>query len=229
LELIAATQRANQDSNVRVAIITGQGAGFCVGADLSEDAEGMDQDGWGTRQLRYEFNPIINNIMTSEKPFIAAVNGAAAGFGASLALACDLLVMADDGYLYSAFANIGLTADGGLHKMLSDYMGSKKAYEMIAFSQKLNADDCLGYGMANRKVAADQLMVEVLAMADALAAAPPLTLRFSKLMLKESKTATVEQIAEREAQLQNHCIRSNDFLEGMAAFAEKRKPKFTGK
>ncbi len=228
LEAIAAIQAANCDKSVRVVVITGNGEGFCAGADLAENSPGMDQDGWGTRQLRYEFNPIIEAIVTAEKPFIAAVNGAAAGFGASIALACDFTLMADTAYLYSAFGGIGLTADGGLHKMLSEYVGQKKAYEMIALSQKLSAVECAQYGMANRVVEASQLMAEAQQLAQQLAQSAPLTLRYSKLLLKEAKTASIEQIAEREAQLQNYCIRSKDFAEGMAAFFEKRPPKFTG-
>lgn len=228
LETIDAIRAANCDKAVRVVVLAGNGDGFCAGADLTEESPGMAEDGWGTRQLRYEYNPIIEGILSAEKPFIAAVNGAAAGFGASIALACDFTVMAEDAYLYSAFGGIGLTADGGLHKMLSEYVGQKKAYEMIALSQKLSAQQCEHYGMANAVVPAQVLMAKAQELAQQVAAAAPLTLRYSKLLLKESKTSSVEQIAEREAQLQNYCIRSKDFAEGMAAFFEKRPAKFTG-
>lgn len=227
-QLLQAVRSANANPNVRVVILTGSGAGFCAGADLSEEVEGMDLDGWGTRQLRDEFNPIVSAIQNADKPFIAAVNGAAAGFGASLALACDLVVMSQDAYLYSAFATIGLIADGGLHKLLSGHIGPKRAFEIITLSQKLNASECVELGLANRAVEPSELSQQAQQLAGNLADAPPLSLRYSKTLLRESVTASVAEIAEREAQLQNYCIRSQDFKEGLNAFFEKRKPRFKG-
>ena len=119
LEVNAAIQAANSDSSVRAVVIAGNGDGFCAGADLTEANPDMNQDGWVTRQLRYEYNPIIETIITAEKPFISAVNGSAAGFGSIIALACDFVFMSDNAYIYSAFGDIGLIPDGGLHKMFS--------------------------------------------------------------------------------------------------------------
>lgn len=228
-ELYQAIRQANNDPQVRVVVIAGAGKGFCAGADLVTQYEDADEDGFITHQMRTEYHPILQAILESDKPYISAVNGAAAGFGGSIAMASDLLVMADNAFFYCAFGAIALIPDGGAHWQLNRYLGSKKAFEMIAESQRLSAQQCEEMGMANRVVAADTLLEETLAWAKSLATQAPLTLKYSKQILREVGNMSLTETLEREAQLQNITFRSDDYQEGLKAFFEKRAPKFLGK
>lgn len=228
-ELREAIEAAANDASVRVILLCGEGKGFSAGADLLERLPGCDEDGYVTEQIRNEYAPIINAITNAPKPVIAVVNGAAAGIGAAFALACDLIVMAEDAYLYSAFGAISLVPDGGMHLFLRQAIGVKKAYEMIAFSQRLDAQNCEILGIANRVVAPDALEKEAINFAMQLSQQAPLTLRFSKQLLAEAAGGDLQKIIDREAVLQNTAVRSKDFAEGSLAFMEKRPPVFSGK
>lgn len=229
IELSAAIKEAGDDDNVRVIVIAGSGKGFCAGADLAEKLPGDDQDGFITEILRKEYNPIIQSINNAPKPVVGAINGAAAGFGGAIAMACDLVVMAEDAFLYSAFGAISLIPDGGSHKALQNYLGAKKAYEMMAFSQRLTAQQCLEAGIANRIVAPEQLLAATLEWASMLTEQAPLTLKLSKQLLKATSSQDIDYCLDQEAIIQNITFRSDDFAEGSKAFFEKRKPVFTGK
>ena len=228
-ELLAAIQRADMDQDARVVVLRGEGKGFCAGADLADETEGSDQDGFVTRQVRNEFNPLITAIIRSEKPIIAAVNAAAAGIGAAIVMACDLVVMDEYAFLYSAFGAISLIPDGGSHYFYRSFLGPKKAFELIAFSQRIQADECLELGIANKVVSESELMNETLAWAKKLTEQAPLTMKLSKQLLREAQTADIYQIMDREAVMQNTTYMSEDFKEGTTAFFEKRKPNFKGK
>ncbi|WOX05298.1 enoyl-CoA hydratase/isomerase family protein [Microbulbifer pacificus] len=228
LELREAVAKASADKSVRAVVLAASGQGFCAGADLTERLPGADEDGFVTRLLNEEYNPLILAIKQSPKPFVCAINGAAAGVGASLAMACDLIVMGEDAYLYSAFGAISLIPDGGAHKFLLEQLGSKRAYEMIALSQKLAAARCVELGLANRVVPAGELLVQATRFARQVAAAAPLTLQYSKQILREAQSYDLESVMALEAEIQNRLIRSKDFREGSMAFFEKRKPEFEG-
>jgi len=227
-DLYQAVRKANNDRSVRVVMIAGAGKGFCAGADLVEKYPDSEEEGFITQQLRTEYHPILSSITESSKPYVCAVNGAAAGIGGALAMACDLVVMAEDAFLYSAFGAIGLIPDGGSHWFLSKFLGSKKAFEMIAESQRLSAVQCEQLGMVNRVVAPAQLHDETLTWAKSLTKQAPLTLRYSKQLLREAQTLSLAETMDREAQLQDIPYRSEDFQEGGRAFFEKRAPLFTG-
>ena len=228
-ELCKAINLATNDDQVRVVVLAGEGKGFCAGADLAEQFPDADQQGFITHQIRTEYNPVLLGITESPKPFICAVNGAAAGIGSCIAMACDLVVMAEDAFLYCAFGAIGLIPDGGCHWQLARYLGTKKAYEMIIESQRLTAQQCQELGMVNRVVASDQLLPATLEWARSLAQQAPLTMQYSKQILRETSAMTLEQTMDKEAQIQDITYRSEDFKEGARAFMEKRSPEFSGK
>jgi 2-(1,2-epoxy-1,2-dihydrophenyl)acetyl-CoA isomerase len=227
-QMYRAVAQANNDSRVRVVLIEGEGKSFCAGADLVEQYSDADQEGFITQQLRTEYHPILLAIGESKKPYLCALNGAAAGIGAAIAMACDLVVMAEDAFIYSAFGAIGLLPDGGTHWMLSKHLGNKKAFEMIAESQRLDAVQCERLALINRVVSAENLSQEALDWAQSLTAQAPLTLQYSKQLLREVSSLSLAQSMEREAQLQDIPYRSEDFKEGAQAFLEKRAPKFIG-
>lgn len=228
LQLAAALRQAFGDADVRVILLAGNGDSFCAGADLNERLPGTEQDGFVTDVLQREYNPIIRMIATGGKPVIGVVNGAAAGFGAAIALACDLMIMADNAYLYSAFGAISLIPDGGSHKFLRDALGTKKAYEAIALSQRISAQQCVELGIANRLTEPHSLLAEARQWGLTLAQQAPLTLRLSKQILRSLDGAELERCLEQEAVLQNIAFRSKDFAEGALAFFEKRQPQFKG-
>lgn len=222
-ELLAAVQAAARDAGVRVVVLTGAGRGFSAGADLREERPALVQ-----QPLEEEYKPVLLAIAMAPKPFISAVNGAAAGIGSAFAMACDLCMMADDAYFYQAFAAIGLIPDGGATWHLVHQLGRKRAYELIVSGEKLAAQRCVELGLANRVVAADELLQEAQAWAEQLADKAPLALRYSKDALnKAMKNDLADQISY-EAYLQNMCIISADAKEGVQAFLEKRKAQFRG-
>lgn len=227
-DMRAALETANADDDVRVVLIGGEGEGFCAGADLAETPPGQDEDGYVTRQLQNEYAPIINAIVDSPKPMVAVVQGAAAGIGSSVALVCDMMIMSEEAYLYSAFGAIGLVPDGGAHYLLRNALGSKKAFEMIAFSQRLMADECLQLGITNRVVPIDGLWPVADRLAAELSKKAPLALKFSKQLLAEAGEKDMKSVMDSEAVIQNTCFRSEDFKEGAAAFFQKREPNFKG-
>ena len=225
-DILAAINEVNADDSIRVVILTGEGRAFCAGADLAErPAEGFNVEDL----LNKEYKPALMGITCAPKPWISAVNGAAAGIGSAFAMNCDLTVMADNAYLYQAFAAIGLIPDGGATWHLARTVGRKKAYELIALGEKLKADQCLELGLCNRVVPADELMEEAMSLAQELVAKAPLSLRYAKESLNSAMTASAEDTIANEARLQHICINSEDAVEGAIAFMQKRAPAFKGR
>jgi 2-(1,2-epoxy-1,2-dihydrophenyl)acetyl-CoA isomerase len=224
-EIREAIREVNEDKSVRVVILTGEGRAFCAGADLTERTpEGLDVE----EMLNSEYKPVLMAITEAPKPWISAVNGAAAGVGSAFAMNCDLTVMAEDAYLYQAFAAISLIPDGGATWHLARTLGKKKAYELIALGEKLSADKCLALGLCNRVVPADKLMDEARALAVQLTEKAPLSLRYAKETVNSAMTESVDQTISHEARLQKVCSTSADAREGALAFLQKRRPQFTG-
>jgi 2-(1,2-epoxy-1,2-dihydrophenyl)acetyl-CoA isomerase len=225
-ELLAAINEVNSDDSIRVVILTGAGRAFCAGADLSE----KQPDDFKVEDLiNKEYKPLLMAITEAPKPWISAVNGAAAGIGSSFAMNCDLTVMADNAYLYQAFAAISLIPDGGATWHLARTVGRKKAYELIALGEKLRADQCLELGLCNRVVPADRLMDEAMGLARELVTKAPLSLRYAKQSLNFAMTESVGETISSEARLQSLCMNSEDAVEGAIAFMQKRAPAFKGK
>lgn len=224
-EFLEAANEVNADDSIRVVILTGEGRAFCAGADLTEkNPEGFDVE----VMLNTEYKDALMAITHAPKPWISAVNGAAAGIGSAFAMNCDLTVMADNGYLYQAFAAISLIPDGGAHWHLVQTLGKKKAYELIALGEKLKAVDCLALGLCNRVVPADQLMAEAKALATELAGKAPLSLRYAKEALHAATVQPLDETISNEARLQKICMNSEDAREGALAFLQKRAPEFKG-
>lgn len=224
-EVYHAVLAAAQDDAVRAVILTGAGRGFSAGADLRDDA----MPKLVQQILEDEYKPALMAIVTAPKPFISAVNGAAAGIGSAFAMACDLCVMADDAYIYQAFAAIGLIPDGGATWHIVHQLGRKRAYELIVSGEKLTAERCVELGLANRVVAADELMQAAQSWAEELAAKAPLALRYSKDALNKATQNNLADQISYEAYLQNLCIISEDAEEGIQAFLEKRAASFKGR
>jgi 2-(1,2-epoxy-1,2-dihydrophenyl)acetyl-CoA isomerase len=225
-EILVAVNEVNADDSIRVVILTGAGRAFCAGADLSEK---QPTDFSVEDMLNQEYKPALMAITNAPKPWISAVNGAAAGVGSAFAMNCDLTVMADNAYIYQAFAAISLIPDGGATWHLTRTLGKKKAYELIALGEKLKADKCLELGLCNRVVAADKLMDEAMALANELVGKAPLSLRYAKQTVNAAMTESVDQTISTEASYQALCLNSADAAEGALAFLQKRAANFQGK
>lgn len=216
---------AAQDATIRVILLTGSGGAFCSGADLSS-IEKPNAEEVGARID--EFHAMIWRIVDAPQPVIAVVEGPAVGFGADLALACDMRLFSEDGYLEEAFVKIGLMPDGGGTHFLAQFAG-RRAFEMIALGQRLDAEACLELGIANRVVPGTQLETSALTLAKRLAESAPLAIASIKKSLREAERAPLAQALAGEKRRQARLILSADFQEGVSAFRQKRPPRFQGK
>jgi len=227
-DLLLAVREVNDDDSVRVVVLTGAGRAFSAGADLAD----MPEDKTNFRvedQLNGEYKPALMEIHEATKPWISAINGACAGIGSALGMVCDLTVMADDAYIYQAFAGISLVPDGGATWHLVRTLGRKRAYEVIVTGEKIRADKCLQWGLCNRVVPADKLLEETLAWAREIAARAPLSLRYAKQAVNAAIEDSVSETISAEAKLQHICITSADAQEGVIAFMQKRAPVWQGR
>jgi 2-(1,2-epoxy-1,2-dihydrophenyl)acetyl-CoA isomerase len=223
-----AVRDVNDDPEIRVVVLTGKGKAFCAGADLQE-AAGNDRHFRVEDVLNGEYKPALMEIYRAPKPWISAVNGAAAGVGSAFAMNCDLCVMAEDAYIYQAFTAISLVPDGGATWHLVHTLGRRRAYEVIVSGEKIRAQKCLEWGLCNRVVAAQDLLEQALAWAGELAAKAPLSLRYAKQSVNEAMVQDVDVTISSEARLQHLCITSRDAAEGVTAFLEKRSPRWQGR
>jgi 2-(1,2-epoxy-1,2-dihydrophenyl)acetyl-CoA isomerase len=229
-ELHDAIDAAATHADVRVLVITGEGRGFSAGADLEvTSALARAGDDASFQRLVDAGVRVIERLARVEQPVIAAVNGAAAGAGASLALACDFRIASDRATLGVTFNRIGLHPDWGASYTLPRLVGPGRARELILSARMVSAEEGGRIGLFERVVPAEHFELEVRRLAVELAAKPPLALRLAKRTLSRSAEASLADIliVEREAQM--HCFRSEDAREGITAFAEKRTPVFHGR
>ncbi len=226
---LGATLRAvGEDPSVRAVVLTGAGGAFCSGADLKAAmSEGMMLD--RLDGILDDYHRIIRAIVAAPKPVLGMVEGGAVGFGCDLALACDLRLMSPEAYFQEKFVKIGLMPDGGGTFWLPRLVGLARAMEIILGGEPVNAERALSLGLVNRVVPSETLREETLALAHQLAKGPPLAYAEIKRAMRESLGGTIDAALDREKVGQIKLLTSNDCLEGVAAWVQKRAPNFQGK
>ncbi|MBP6756815.1 MAG: enoyl-CoA hydratase/isomerase family protein [Bacteroidia bacterium] len=226
LELQNELDNAENNELVRSIVLTGTGKAFCAGQDLSE---AIDPNGPGIEKIvREHYNPIILKIRKIEKPIIAAVNGVAAGAGANIALACDIVIAAQSSTFIQAFSKIGLVPDSGGTFFLPRLIGFQNASALMMLGDKVSATDAQSMGMIYKVFSDEIFMDEVLKLADNLSKMPTKAIGYTKRLLNESMTNNLQEQLIQEGSLQVEAANSFDYKEGVNAFLEKRKPEFKG-
>jgi len=231
IALREAFERAASDDSVRCIILTGAGKGFSSGADLNNLRDQYADGGTPTLgpYVRELYSPLVLAIRTIEKPVIAALNGVAAGAGASMALACDLRIASERASIVEAFVRVGLIPDSGGTVILPLLVGLAKASELAFTGARISAEEALRLGLVNRVVGVDDLVPETLKWAHELAALPTRAIGLTKRGFNHALLPALEELLEYEAQLMEEAGRSHDHREGVIAFLEKRTPQFTGR
>jgi 2-(1,2-epoxy-1,2-dihydrophenyl)acetyl-CoA isomerase len=229
-EILDVLNTISGQQNVRVLVLTGAGRGFCAGGDihhLKQLRESKDVPGFC--ELLSKGQEITRCLRSLPKPVIAAINGPCAGAGFSLALSCDIRIASEAATFGPSFARIGLHPDWGGSWFLPKLVGSAKACELIFTAAMISAGEAEKMGLINRLVPHDELMPSVLQLADTMAKNPPGVLRLAKESIYRSLSADLQTAFARETEVQMECFWSEDFLEGLTAFLEKRKPQFRGR
>jgi 2-(1,2-epoxy-1,2-dihydrophenyl)acetyl-CoA isomerase len=227
-ETTAALKAAGRDDAVRCVVLTGSGRAFSSGQDLKDVQSREGQISIGDH-LRQGFNKLVKGIVTLEKPVVGAINGVAAGAGCGIALAADLRIASHTASFLLAFGRIGLVPDSGATWSLPRLVGYARAYEMAVSGEKVTADKALEWGLINQIAPAEQLPEVVSAWALSLASGPTLAFGLTKRAMYKGATTSLDEALAYEAYLQEITGRSDDFKEGVLAFVEKRKARFTGR
>lgn len=225
-QLQAALDTAASDKTIRAVYLTGEGKAFCAGQDLSDLNMGATDS--IENAVRKQYNPIVLKLRALEKPVVCAVNGVAAGAGASLALACDIVIAATSVAFVQAFSKIGLVPDCGGTYFLPRLVGFGRATALMMLGEKISATDAEKMGMIYKVVEDDMLLDTAMATAKTLADMPTIGLGLTKRLLNSSMNNSLDQQLESEAVTQAQAALTNDFKEGVAAFIGKRKAVFKG-
>ncbi len=229
-EMVAALREVSADPAVRAVVLTGSGRAFCAGADLGFLGGALHAGDYdNAMRLVHRGAEMVRLIRDTPKPVLASLNGAAAGGGANLALACDLRIASEQAAMGQVFHRIGLHPDMGGTFFLPRLVGPSVALELIWSAEMIPARRCLELGLVNRLVAHDQLVTETAAWAARLAALPPLSAQLAKRAVYRSDGADLATMLEVESEHQLTCFRSADAVEGIAAFRAKRTPDFRGR
>lgn len=228
LKLQAELDSCASNDEVRAIVLTGTGRAFCAGQDLSEVTSEKLNPGFKAI-LEEHYNPIIQRIRDIKKPIVASVNGVAAGAGANIALACDIVIASEHASFIQAFSKIGLVPDSAGTFFLPRLIGFQRASALMLLGDKVTAEEALSMGMLYKMVSHDDLEEEVLKIANRLAVMPTKALGMIKELMNTSMTNTLEEQLAMESKYQIEAAQTEDYKEGVTAFMEKRKPNFKGK
>ncbi len=227
-ELMDVVCKANiSASKTRCILITGAGRGFCSGADLSAKNTGTLTDS-GTALLT-TYNPLMTEMARSKVPIVCAINGIAAGAGMSIALAGDIVIAGSSAGFLQAFINIGLVPDAGSSYILPRLIGTARANAMMMLGEKIDAETAAEWGLVYKTVADDDLMDEAMKIAQKFASGPTIAYGAIRRLSRESQTNSMSEQLSLEAESQRMCNYTEDFIEGVTAFAQKRSAEFKGK
>jgi 2-(1,2-epoxy-1,2-dihydrophenyl)acetyl-CoA isomerase len=229
-EILDVLAKIGADDAVRVVLVTGEGRGFSAGGDidhLKRLRENNDEEGF--RQVLANGQRITRTMRSLPKPVIAAVNGPCAGAGFSFALGCDIRIASDAATFGASFSRIGLHPDWGGSWFLPKLVGSASACELIFTGSMISAEEAQRIGLVNRVVSHAELMPTVLELATTVAKSSPRVVRLAKESIYRSLSSDMESAFTREGEVQMECFYSDDFLEGLTAFKEKRRPRFSGR
>lgn len=214
----------------RAVLLTGAGRGFCAGQDLGDrDPSKMDGPPDLSHTLTTFYNPLVRLIQNAEMPVICAVNGVAAGAGANLAMACDIVLAADTAKFIQSFANVGLVPDAGGTWNLTRLLGPARAKALAMTGEPILAPQAADWGMIWKAIPANDLMDEARALTERLANGPTFGFSHVKKAINAASSNTLDAQLDLEAQFQKACGQSADYAEGVTAFLNKRKPEFQGK
>lgn len=228
LKLQKELDACEQNPEVRAIVITGNGRAFCAGQDLKEVTSPELNPGF-KKILEEHYNPIISKIRKIEKPILAAVNGVAAGAGANIALACDIVVATEQASFIQAFSKIGLVPDSGGTFFLPRLIGFQKASALMMLGEKVSAEEAERLGMIYKVFPSETFSQEVTNLASILSNMPTKALGMTKRLLNEAMTNSLEDQLDLEGKLQIEAAQSEDYAEGVDAFVNKRTPEFKGK
>ncbi|HEX3651523.1 MAG TPA: 2-(1,2-epoxy-1,2-dihydrophenyl)acetyl-CoA isomerase PaaG [Rhizomicrobium sp.] len=228
-EVAEALTHVEQDDSVRALLITGAGRGFCAGQDLADRAVAPGGDGLDLGEsLENRYNPLIRRLVNLPKPVVCAVNGVAAGAGANIAFAADIVFAARSAKFIQSFANIGLIPDSGGTWILPRLAGQARAMGLALTGRPITAEQAEDWGLIWRAVDDANLMSEANALVEQFARGPTKGYAAIKAAIRRSWSATLDEQLDHERDKQRELGRSADYREGVAAFSEKRKPNFTG-